>query len=197
MAAKTDRVVTYLEELIPTKLLRSCDSLKIFYLHFHSVYGHQTWQDDNLPWGIPSHKVIWPFDHFILQNRVINEKEPLATKLDRVLTFFRGLLPLKAHGLGVTWSYLHYHKSYGYQNWQKHSLPCGACTYNVTLSLITWSCEVTWQIIYIISPLALDQWIPNMTRFYVSPGPKIVTSGSLERYVCNTHIWTDFIWHLI
>ena len=28
---------------------RSRDKLKILYLHFQCAYGHQTWQDDNLP----------------------------------------------------------------------------------------------------------------------------------------------------
>ena len=28
--------------------------------------------------------------------------------------------------------------------------------------IIMWFCEVTWLINYFISPLALDQWLPNM-----------------------------------
>ena len=28
---------------------RSCDKLKALCLHYHSIYGHQTWQDGNLP----------------------------------------------------------------------------------------------------------------------------------------------------
>ena len=44
-------------------------------------------------------------------------------------------------------------------------------TYNENLPLIkshdpsiTWSCEAMRQIKYFISPLALDQWPPNMAR---------------------------------
>ena len=44
-------------------------------------------------------------------------------------------------------------------------------TYHEGLPLITaqdpsimWSCEVIWHIKYFISPLAQDQWPPNMAR---------------------------------
>ena len=38
---------------------RSRDKLKTLYLHYQSAYGHQTWQDGNLPWWVPAHKVTW------------------------------------------------------------------------------------------------------------------------------------------
>ena len=44
-------------------LLRSSDILKTLYLHYQSVYSHQTCQKGNLPWWAPTHKVRWPFDH--------------------------------------------------------------------------------------------------------------------------------------
>ena len=34
--------------------------------------------------------------------------------------------------------------------------------------LISWFCEVTRHIKYFISPLALDQWLPNMGRWWIT-----------------------------
>ena len=42
------------------------------YLHYHNVCGHQTWQGGELPWGSPTHKIIWPFDHMVLQDHGTN-----------------------------------------------------------------------------------------------------------------------------
>ena len=47
-------------------IVRSCDKLKSVYLHYHSAYGYQTWQDGNLPWWAPAHKVTWLFDRMVL-----------------------------------------------------------------------------------------------------------------------------------
>ena len=45
---------------------RSRDKLKTLYLNYESAYGHQTWEDGNLAWWTPVHRVKWPFDHVIL-----------------------------------------------------------------------------------------------------------------------------------
>ena len=34
--------------------------------------GHQTWQGDELPWGAPTCKFIWPFDYMVLQDHMTN-----------------------------------------------------------------------------------------------------------------------------
>ena len=42
----------------------SCDKQKPLYLYYKSAYGHQTWQDGNLPWRAPNHKsqmTIWSY----------------------------------------------------------------------------------------------------------------------------------------
>ena len=44
--------------------------IKTLYLHYHSAYGHQTWQGDDLPWGAPTHKITWHFDHMVLQDKL-------------------------------------------------------------------------------------------------------------------------------
>ena len=56
-ATKLGRMLTYLNGLLPTKsdVLWSCgrvwsrDKLESLYLCYQSVYGHETWQDGNLP----------------------------------------------------------------------------------------------------------------------------------------------------
>ena len=52
--------------------VRSHGKLKTLYLHYHSVYGHQTCQDGNLPWLTPAYKVTSPFDYGVLQNYMTN-----------------------------------------------------------------------------------------------------------------------------
>ena len=42
--------------------VRSRDKSKIFYVHYHNTYGHQTWQGGCIQWGASIHKVtktIW------------------------------------------------------------------------------------------------------------------------------------------
>ena len=48
------------------------ENLKLLYLHYHNAYGHQTWRDDDLPSGVPGHKVTWPSDHVVLRNHGAN-----------------------------------------------------------------------------------------------------------------------------
>ena len=50
---------------------RSRDKLKT-YLHYQSVYGHQTWQDGKLPWWASAQKVTLTFDHIGLRDHVTN-----------------------------------------------------------------------------------------------------------------------------
>ena len=67
MPAKLGRVLTYFKGIQTIKshgswVTWSCKiSLKTFYVHYHSVYCHQTWQDDDLPWGVltlKSHELL-------------------------------------------------------------------------------------------------------------------------------------------
>ena len=67
MATKLGRMVTYLDFLLLIKshdplIMWSCKimwKLKSFYLHYHSAYGHRTWQDGNLSWWALACKVTW------------------------------------------------------------------------------------------------------------------------------------------
>ena len=70
-------------------LARSRDKLKILYFHYYIAYCQQTWQDDELPWGPPNHKVTWPFDCEVFQ------------------IWQGGNLPWGAPAYSVTWSLNH------------------------------------------------------------------------------------------
>ena len=39
--------------------------LKNLYLLFRNAYGHQNWRNNNLGWGNPTFKVMWPFDYVV------------------------------------------------------------------------------------------------------------------------------------
>ena len=93
-----------------------------------------------------------------------------------MVTYHEGFPPLKSHDpLNTTsqelnWQikvlHLHYHNIYSHQTWQGDIL-LGVLTHKVTLSFITWSCEVMWKIKYVMSPLSRDQWPPNMARCWL------------------------------
>ena len=55
-----DHVV--LQDTRKTKTIIFCDS----------VYDYKTWQDRNLPWWTPTHKIAWLFDHVALLDHVTN-----------------------------------------------------------------------------------------------------------------------------
>ena len=61
-------LVIYTEEILNSKLHFLCS----VYLHYYNVYDHKTWQDDNLPQLLFTHKVKWPYDHVVLWDHVTN-----------------------------------------------------------------------------------------------------------------------------
>ena len=81
MVTKPDRIVTYCNGLL---LIKSQDNLitwfceipeklKLFYLHYHGAYGHQTLQYGNLTWRAATHKLTClTFWSHGLQNHVTN-----------------------------------------------------------------------------------------------------------------------------
>ena len=53
---------TWSQKTLSTRAFKKlCDKLKPLYLHYHNAYGYQIWQNSDLPWRIPTHKVIWYF----------------------------------------------------------------------------------------------------------------------------------------
>ena len=160
-------------------LANSCDKIKPLYFHYQSAYGYQTWQDGKLPWWARVFKVTFPFAHVILWDHLINWNHyistttvPMATKLDRMVTYLNGLVPVKSHSHLITW--------FCKITWQtkiiKSSLPLSTAskldrmiTYLDELlpikshvPLITWSCEITWQNKTTIFSLSECLWLPNL-----------------------------------
>ena len=60
-------------------LEKSHGKLKPLYPQYHHAYGHQTWQDDGLPWRTSTYKATWHFNHV------------------------DGSLSIKSHGPLITW----------------------------------------------------------------------------------------------
>ena len=89
--------------------LKSRDKLKTFYLCYQSAYGHQTWQNCNLWWWAPIHKVTWHFEYVILKNYVTNWNYVSLTKVPMVNNFFwgDGNSPGWALTHKVTWPFNH------------------------------------------------------------------------------------------
>ena len=99
------------------------------------MYGYQFFmQGGDIQWGVPFHKVTRSFDNVVLQGHmkyfdfcIITTARPMVTKLDKVVTYFKKLQPIKSHN-----------------------------------QLNTWSRDVTWLIINILSPLPEYLWAPNL-----------------------------------
>ena len=138
--------------------------LKTLYLHYHNVYGHQTWQGGDLPWGALTHKATWPLgNNVVLQNHVMNWKQnistarvPMATKLGRMVTYLGGIVSIKSRVSQVTWScgimWLTNENYYISTTTMPRVTKFGRMvTYLALLSpvkphdpLVTWSCKITW-----------------------------------------------------
>ena len=108
MATQLGRMMTYLEGLLTIKsysplITWSCIvtwQTRILYLRCQTAHSHQTWQDGNLPWSAPTHKVSWLFDCVILRDHATNYKNiltatvPLTTKLGRMLKYLEEFLTM-------------------------------------------------------------------------------------------------------
>ena len=55
-------------------LTRSHDNLEPLYLHYHNIYGRNTWQRGHLPWLSFTHKVKWTYHHVVLWDHMKNQK---------------------------------------------------------------------------------------------------------------------------
>ena len=108
------------------------------YLHYHNVYGHQTWQGGDLPWGAPTHEIIWPSItwswEITWQTKTIIS--PLLQFLWPPSLLRWSLIALITRSWKVTWQtkplYLPYQSAYDHQTWQNYNLLWWAPTYKVT-----------------------------------------------------------------
>ena len=74
MGFKSSKEVTYWKRHSPIKSknsLKPCSrettrQIETLYLHYHNVCVYKTLQKGNLPWGAPTNKVKWYFNHVAL-----------------------------------------------------------------------------------------------------------------------------------
>ena len=77
MATKLYKMETYLNGLLAINgfIIWSYNiihKIKPLHLYYDSAYVHHTWQDGNLLWRAPTHKITWSLDHVVLQGHVTN-----------------------------------------------------------------------------------------------------------------------------
>ena len=119
--------------------------------HYHSGYGYQAWQDGELPWQAPTHKVTQPFGHMVLQDHVKNKtiisSLPKCLWLANLVGLWLALMASHLYSYSTPTScglersrdklkplYLHYHKAYDHQTWIVGDLTCEASIQIVTSS---------------------------------------------------------------
>ena len=174
-------VVTYRSQLQSHVTFWLCGYVangKNLYLHFHNVYGHQTWQSGNLQWGSPTFKVMWPFDYGVTwqmkkASTVCNSTIPMATKLDRVVTYNQETPPTKLRDLLITWSrdkcktlYLHHRNTHGHQTWQSGNMRWRDPNF-----------KVTWPFDYIDTSQMKKPYICTSTILMATKLGRVVTYG--------------------
>ena len=114
----------------------SHNKCKNLYLHFHIIYGQKTWQSGILRWEDPIFKVTWTLDYVVTWQMkkiyIYNYTMPMATKLDRVVTYIGGVPSATSRNPLISWSRekwknfsLHFNYIYGSQTWQNRSLGSG------------------------------------------------------------------------
>ena len=70
------------------------------YLHYHSVYGHQTWKDGKLPWWTPAYKVTWQIKTTISPlSECLWPTNMAETKLTSMSSYTKSHMSLWSHGL--------------------------------------------------------------------------------------------------
>ena len=112
MATKRDRMMNYLEWLLLTKwydhiITRSCKmtwkTKKVTYPLTQYLWLSILTGGD-VQWGVSFHKNARSFNHVVLQGHVnyfscciTTTTRPMATKLGKVVTYYKKLNPIKSH----------------------------------------------------------------------------------------------------
>ena len=113
MATKLGRVATYGWKTPHTKshyllITWSRQKRKTLYLPFSNIYGHQIWKSGNLPWRVPTFRVMWPFAYVVTwqmkKTYIWTFAIPMTTKLGRMVTYIGVNPPSNSHDLLITWS---------------------------------------------------------------------------------------------
>ena len=142
---------------------------KQLYLYHHRIYGHQTWEVGDLPWGVPIHRVAQSFGNVAVY---LHYRSAFGHRTWQV-----GDLPWGISTHKVKWPsdevFLQDHiANYKYcisTNTVPNATKLGRMvTYHKGIppilshdSSVIWPCEVTWQIKCFTSLHALDQLTPS------------------------------------
>ena len=108
-------------------LVRSRDKLKPLYLHYHSAFVHQSWQDGDLPWRNATHKVSWPYNATWSLGPLYHVPWYIIYHYmyHYILYYARSCDKLKL-------LYLYYHNPHGHQAWYGGDWPWGVPSHNIT-----------------------------------------------------------------
>ena len=155
-------------------------------LHYHNVFGNQTWQGDDLPSMGRTHKVIWHFNDVVFSDHVSNWNRytscptmHMSTTFGRILSFLEGILPIKSYYPSIAWSscmthYFHYISISTEQSMvTRYDKEITTHCKEIQLvklhgTLIWWSCEITRKMKNVKSPLIrpMDTKLGKIMTYY-------------------------------
>ena len=109
MATKLGTTVTLMGLMVISwshGLVSSHDRLQSLHLHYHSTYGHQTWQGVLLSTKSHDPLIMWSWIITWQTKITISSLSEclVATKLGMMVTYLDGLLALKSYDPLITWS---------------------------------------------------------------------------------------------
>ena len=73
------------------------DKIELLYVHYHSEYAHQSWQDSELPWRDPSYKLTW-YPSITWPTKTVT----MNTKLDGIVDYLEKLVAMKKYESFIT-----------------------------------------------------------------------------------------------
>ena len=128
----------------------------LLYLHYQSAYGHRIWQNSNLHWRAHTHdeitwqtkSIITPIPQCIWPPNLVEWRA-----LDHLIIWSCLITWQSKNGISLLLQYL----------WPPNL--ARAPLIKLLYPSITWIYRVTWHVKY-LSPLTLDQWLPNMARWW-------------------------------
>ena len=150
-------------------LMRSRDKLREPNVPYLNVYGHQTLQSGNLPWGAPILNVNWSFSHVVLWDHatyyicyISTCTRPMDTNYGKVVTYCEELPPITILSREVKWQ-IKIIKSLISQ-----------CIWSLNLSICRW--------IYMTPRWLCDKLIKLLhTHFQKVDVDRVLTSGKMFR----------------
>ena len=162
------------------------DKVKSLYFYYHNTYITNNF-DRVVTQNEETHKVIWSFNPSITLFFRSWEKfgihisicsTPITTKYDKLVTYHEGFNPwihitLNMWLPGVMWQTKNIISLLLQWRWPPNLSPwrfwaAEILQINLHDPSMKWSCEVTWQINYIISPFAENPWTRSWVRCWLT-----------------------------